>query len=153
MSQVCQLPEKDMAHILKTMTPLDIDVLIGKNLKRIRENKGISQVQLAAMIGTTPQRLSAYETGRDGMGKEYMERVCRALSIRPVEFYFEESTLIVADDQEQAALDRYRREQAAGVAEDVAKYGEFRIGEAKKKSEAPGEDAQPRVQRIAKRTK
>jgi transcriptional regulator with XRE-family HTH domain len=113
------------------MNIIDTDVLIGRNLKRIREKHGLSQAQLAELIGTTPQRLSAYETGRDGMGKAYMERVCRALKVQSWEFYWTEDAPIIKDEYERAALDRFRREQAAGVAEDSAKYGEYLIERAK----------------------
>jgi len=151
MTQVCQLPKKGILSIIRLMENLDLDVLIGRNLKRIRENHNISHAQLAGMIGTTPQRLSAYETGRDGMGKDYMERICRALQVEPSEFYWTDKTPEIKDPEEQAALDRYRREQAVGVAEDVAKYGEFRISEAKKKSGASGEDAAARDKHTRKK--
>ena len=139
MAHLCELPVLGEESMLSTM---DLDKLIGKNLRRLREKYGFTQPQLASMIGTTPQRLSAYETGRDGMGKDYMERVCKALKIQPWEFYLTEQTPIIADEYELEALDRARRAQAAGVAEDVAKYGEYRITEANKPG-SPREDGSP----------
>ena len=58
MSEIRELPEKDSLSIIGSMRTLNIDVLIGKNVRRLREGHGLSQAQLAIMIGTTPQRLS-----------------------------------------------------------------------------------------------
>jgi len=112
---------------------MDIDKTIGLNLRRIREAAGLSQSELADRIGSLPQRVSAYENGREGMGKDYMDRVCKALNADPWEFYVTSRTPIVTDKGEREALELYRAEKAAGVSEDVAKYGRFRIEEARKK--------------------
>lgn len=149
--QVCQLPEKHIPSIITEME--DIDILIGKNLKRIRERAGLSQLKLALLIGTTPQRISAYETGRDGMGKDYMERVMRALKVEAWEFYITDSTPIVVDDYEREAIRIAREAGALHVAEDIVRYGRFRIEEAKKKSRIETENADRRPQRTRKTVK
>ena len=116
--------------IVLSMKANEIDERIGKNLRRIREAHHISQKHLAELIGTPAPRISEYETGAEGMGKDIMARICRVLKVELWEFYWTEKMPIIVDEHEREALERYRREQTAGVAEDVAKYGEFRISEA-----------------------
>ena len=110
-----------------------VDQLIAKNLRRIREKKSLSQAGVGALVGMDKDKISAYENAHIVMGKGVMLRFCKALNIDFWEFYWTENAPLIKDDYEQQALDRYRREQVAGVAEDVAKYGEYRIEEAKKK--------------------
>ena len=113
---------------------VDIDKLIGKNLRRIREQKKISQEQLAELINTPSTRLSAYETGREGMGKDIMSRVCKALDVRPYEFYFELGIPLIVDNDEKDLLHTYReaKELGGAVAEKIPQYGRFLLTETKK---------------------
>lgn len=134
MANVCKLPRGDNATILGHM---DINVLIGRNLKRLREARGLSQPQLARLIGTTPQRLSSYEVGRDGMGKEYMERVCKALEAEPWEFFVKNDTPIVRDKKEQNYLALLRRAEDMGIAEKVLDYCTFEMQRTKKPAARP----------------
>lgn len=139
MTHFCKLPGKDVSSIILTMEVLDIDVLIGKNLRRIRKRLNLSQSQFAEAIGTTPQRLSAYETGRDGMGKDYMERICNKYDIRPWEFYLEDDTPVISESIEKDLNYTIRKAEKLGVAEDIVKYSRFLVQEAKrqKKKEKP----------------
>lgn len=95
---------------------MNIDKLIGQNLKRIRQIEGISQEKLAEMINTPATRLSAYETGREGMGKDIMSRICEALNIKPAEFFFEkkeysltENAMILVEEIQQYGPDAIQK--------------------------------------------
>jgi transcriptional regulator with XRE-family HTH domain len=134
-SNVCKLPISGMEG---TLILVDLDKLIGSNLRRIREARGLSQSRLAEMIGTTPQRLSSYETGRDGMGKDYMERVCKALIVDPWEFYWTEKTPIVRDANEMADILQRREAEKVGIADMVREAEASWIVAAKKKKDGPG---------------
>lgn len=64
----------------------EIRELTARNLKRIREAKGLSQTKLAEMIDAYPSTLSAIEAGRKGLGKDLMSRICQALEVNAIEF-------------------------------------------------------------------
>ena len=53
----------------------------GKNLKSIRTSQGLSQFQLAKLIGTTPQRISEWETDKVEPGLTYIIKIMKALDI------------------------------------------------------------------------
>lgn len=136
---------------LSLFTMTDLDDLIRKNFRRILDQHKLQQNTLAESIDKKPSEINDILAGRKPMGKDTMTRICKKIGIDPWEFYWTEKLPIIKDETEREALDRYRREQVAGVAEDVAKYGEFRILEAKKKSGTSREDAQPRVKRTRKK--
>jgi transcriptional regulator with XRE-family HTH domain len=52
---------------------------IGDYLKRLRKEKGISQVELAEKIGVKPPTLSQYESGETNMTLSTLNRVADAL--------------------------------------------------------------------------
>lgn len=58
----------------------DIDRLMGRNLKRMREERGWSQEKLAEMIDTDRRYISAIENGR-GMGKNLLDRLCSVFEV------------------------------------------------------------------------
>jgi DNA-binding transcriptional regulator YiaG len=47
-----------------------IKITVGKNLERIREEKGLIQSELADMIDYRHGAVSAWENGRNSTGKE-----------------------------------------------------------------------------------
>ena len=48
-----------------TTDPHPIDVLVGKNLRRLRKQAGLSQAELGARIGVSAQQVQKYETARN----------------------------------------------------------------------------------------
>ena len=58
----------------------DLDKLMGQNLKRMREERGWSQEQLAEMIDTDRRYISAVENGR-GIGESLLDRLCKVLEV------------------------------------------------------------------------
>jgi transcriptional regulator with XRE-family HTH domain len=52
---------------------------IEKNLKNIRKNKGISQRELAALIGVTPQMISKIETNSNMPAFKTLVKIAEAL--------------------------------------------------------------------------
>lgn len=49
------------------------------NLKSIRKAQGVSQLQLAKMIDTTPQRISEWECGKVEPGLSSIKKIIKAL--------------------------------------------------------------------------
>ncbi len=116
-----------------SMEEIDIDFLIGRNLRRLREDRNLSQDELAEMMMVSKQRISGIETGREGMGKDLMARACKALKVELWEFYWTEKTPIIRNEREQQKVYRHREEEKLGIAEEVARYENYQIDLAKKK--------------------
>ena len=55
--------------------------MIGPRLKRSRLTKGLSQAQLAEMIGVTRETITAYESGRARLLDDVIASLARVLSI------------------------------------------------------------------------
>lgn len=54
---------------------------LGKDIKRIRQQKGMTQAQLAAAVGTTTQNISQYERGVRNPKIGMIQRMAAALNI------------------------------------------------------------------------
>ena len=55
----------------------------GARLAKIRKEAGISQVQLAEMLGTTQSHISRYEKGQRRMHDELLADVAKILGVTP----------------------------------------------------------------------
>lgn len=56
---------------------------IGKNIRKVREEKNISQKELAQRLGVTPPMLSQYETGRRKPRVSTLLKIAEALGCDP----------------------------------------------------------------------
>lgn len=71
----------------------DIDVLVGKQIRKIRRRLNIRQVELAQHIGVSFPQVQKYESGENRVTVTTLLRICTALNIRAVDFI----TLVCAD--------------------------------------------------------
>ena len=53
----------------------------AKRLKQIRKSRGMTQEELAELVGVAPRHISFIETARSFPSSELMERLCKALNI------------------------------------------------------------------------
>jgi transcriptional regulator with XRE-family HTH domain len=58
----------------------ELDSLMGRNLKRLREERGLSQEQLAERIESDRRYISAMENGR-GIGDSILQRLCEVFAV------------------------------------------------------------------------
>lgn len=56
---------------------------IGQNLHRFREQRGWTQAELAARVGVHRVTVAALEGGRKTVSLDLLERLARALRVRP----------------------------------------------------------------------
>lgn len=127
----------------------DINVLVGRNLKRLRQAAGLTQDALGAEVGVVGNTIAQIEGAIRGMGKELMTRLCNTLSVRPWEFYLDEDTPCIADARERQRLALHREEVRLGVDEDVIRYETYRVEEARKDGAAPARvDLGPKARRF-----
>ncbi|MEW6739375.1 MAG: helix-turn-helix domain-containing protein [Nitrospirota bacterium] len=70
---------------------------IGEKIKRRRRELGISQEQLAEILGVTYQQVQRYENGKNKLNVENIQAVADILSV-PVSYFFEpDKTLMIAE--------------------------------------------------------
>ncbi|MDR0760231.1 MAG: helix-turn-helix domain-containing protein [Treponema sp.] len=70
----------------------DINILFGKNLKRIRTQRNISQLTLANMADLTHNFINEIENGRKWISPETLAKLSNALEIEPYQFFTPSST-------------------------------------------------------------
>jgi len=66
---------------------MDLLKITGRNLRRMREESGLTQEQLAHMIGAQKQNISAMEHGRRGLSGSTLTRLCEVFACAPSEFF------------------------------------------------------------------
>lgn len=76
---------------------------IGQRLRALRAERGMSQVELAAALGTYQTSLSQIERGVRGVGIQQVLKMCRALKVSP------DRLIGPASKQETSAPDRNAR--------------------------------------------
>lgn len=64
---------------------------IGKKLQMAREEAGLSQEQLASMLGCAQSTLSNYEKGKRRIYLAQLEQIAEVLG-KPIEYFLESST-------------------------------------------------------------
>jgi transcriptional regulator with XRE-family HTH domain len=86
----------------------------GRRTRELREKAGLTQAQLAEMIGfRTPYYLSQIETGKRTVGLSVLNKICRALGIDLSDFFGKEMPPVDVDFVHKAILD-----QLGGVSRD-----------------------------------
>jgi transcriptional regulator with XRE-family HTH domain len=84
------------------LPPLDQDESFGARLKRLRKEKGITQIQLAERIGSKGVVISDYERCKNRLNDAMIVRIAQALEITTDE-------LLGVEDPEQPTQSLYRR--------------------------------------------
>jgi transcriptional regulator with XRE-family HTH domain len=56
---------------------------MGNRIRDLRLGAGLSQAELAELVGTTQAQIARLETGERRLTVEWMQRIARALSLRP----------------------------------------------------------------------
>jgi len=56
---------------------------VANNMRKLRENTGMSQSELARRIGTTPSTVNRLENGQRRFSQQYIEVIARVLGVAP----------------------------------------------------------------------
>lgn len=67
---------------------MNIKELLGKRIKELRKEKGVTQERLAEIIGIDPNNLSRIEKGRNYPTPENLSKIANALNVSPDKLYF-----------------------------------------------------------------
>ena len=66
-----------------------IEILIGRRIRQFRKAKGLSQAQLARVLGISFQQVQKYESGQNRIGAGRLWAIATALEI-PIATFFED---------------------------------------------------------------
>jgi transcriptional regulator with XRE-family HTH domain len=72
--------------------PLPVDVLVGRNIRLCRLQRGLSQTELGQQIGVTFQQVQKYENGGNRVGAGRLSDIARVLGV-PLATLFEGSSM------------------------------------------------------------
>lgn len=70
-----------------SMSENSLQIIVGKNIQKIRESKGISQQELAAKCNFEKSNMSRLEAGRVNPTLSTLEKVAKALGISLAELF------------------------------------------------------------------
>ncbi len=70
---------------------MDIKKELGSRIKSIRKSKGLTQEQLAELVGIEPPSLSYIETGKFSPSIETLQKLSEVLQVGVWEFYYFET--------------------------------------------------------------
>ena len=68
-------------------------ITVGKNLKRLRQEKGLSQAELAELAGLSKNFISYIENGKCGISSKTLASLANALRVELAQLYTTESSL------------------------------------------------------------
>jgi transcriptional regulator with XRE-family HTH domain len=77
----------DDLFTMPDLTGPDINVILGKNIKRLRSRKKFSQLILANMAGLTHNFINEIENGRKWISPESFAKLAKVLDADPQEFF------------------------------------------------------------------
>lgn len=66
-------------------SPDPIDVIVGQNIRRLRNVGGISQDALGKAVGITFQQVQKYERGANRISASRLVKIARVLGVRPAD--------------------------------------------------------------------
>lgn len=66
---------------------MDIRLLVGKRVKELRKNMGISQEELADMVGLDRTYITSVERGKRNISIVNVEKLAKALQVSLAEFF------------------------------------------------------------------
>jgi transcriptional regulator with XRE-family HTH domain len=98
-----------------TISEAEIRIVLGRNLKRLRAEKNLSQLSLALRAGVTHSFINDIENGKKWLSPKTLASLATVLETRPQEFFVSSAVL---PGQDAAALTRH----LDGFTEDVLRW-------------------------------
>nr|WP_296039224.1 helix-turn-helix transcriptional regulator [uncultured Enterocloster sp.] len=110
----------------------DKDIELGTRIKKIRQSRGMTQLDLAKKIGTSQTAIALWESGNRSMSFEVIDRISIALSVSASYLLFGEKDFKDDIPDESSSMsnltvaahfdgDEFTEEEL----EDIRKYAEF----------------------------
>jgi transcriptional regulator with XRE-family HTH domain len=95
--------------IKKTSEGTEIRRTFARNLKRLRDLRNISQLELSSITGLAHNFINDIENGRKWISPETLAKFSKALQAQPFQFFLSE---ILSDGYEDDRLSIYREDFA-----------------------------------------
>lgn len=92
---------------------------IGNRIRKYREAKGISQIQLADLIGVSNSRISNWEQGLNRPDADILASLCQALEVSPSELLDVRLSTDELNDHERKVIKAYRTKTELQQAVDI----------------------------------
>src|SRR5712691_6065016 len=61
--------------------PMRVDLLVGRNIRICRLQRGLTQSELGGHLGVTPQQIQKYENGANRVGASRLDQIAGALEV------------------------------------------------------------------------
>lgn len=96
----------------------DVRTLLAKNLKRVRLNKGLSQLALATEVEMAHNFINDIEHGKKWVSPDTIERLCAVLKVEPYQLFLPENDIVADKDAAvSACCDDILKETAKVIAD------------------------------------
>jgi hypothetical protein len=85
-------------------------------IRELREERGMTQADLARLANVTPSALNKIESGSRGLDQNWMRRLAPLLQVAPADLLPPEDNPFRLSAEEQALIERYRSADTAAQA-------------------------------------
>lgn len=117
------------------MNQRDLNTIMGHNLKRLRIQANLTQEKLAEKLSISQGLIPRWESGKKGIGKELLIKLCDTFKVQPYEFLIESNTPIPITALEQEGIRIIREAEKLNVkhiAEEAIEFTRHRLQIVKK---------------------
>jgi transcriptional regulator with XRE-family HTH domain len=87
---------------MATKSPKSVDKHVGLRLRQQRHARGLSQQELADLVGISFQQIQKYESGTNRVSASRLQQFADALQVRPV-FFFDRTPAAIAKNRKGIA--------------------------------------------------
>lgn len=114
------------------MTGEEVRRLFGSNLRRLRLQKGLSQLALATQAGMAHNFINDIENGRKWVSPETIAKIVSTLGAEPYQLFLSEE---LAKDETEVELLAYKNDLTAALTMAMEEVGARYLAAAKQKPE------------------
>jgi transcriptional regulator with XRE-family HTH domain len=132
------------------MKSSELNILMGRNLQKLRIASKLSQEQLGERLQVSSGLIPKWEAGTKGIGKNLLLKICRVLKVRPCLFFVEEKCPIISNSRESDFLFKLREAEKHGVDDMIEEFSVFIVDQARKKRSTGLFMARSRVLTVSK---
>ena len=115
------------------MKSSELNILMGKNLRKLRKASKLSQEQLGEQLQVSSGLIPKWEAGSKGIGKNLLLKMCRAFKVTPCVFFVDEKCPIISSSRESELLVKLREAEKHGVDDMIEQFSVFIVDQARKK--------------------
>ena len=107
---------------LSAMTNIQsIRKAVAKNIRRFREEAGLTQDSLAEKLGFSTSHIANIEGGKTGISDEILANLCNLFNKKPAEIYNEPDTHFAMDKELKSAINDSVKKAFQNSYEDISK--------------------------------